>query len=133
MRLEALFAAATLFCSAANSQVLECVNGGKIEFTNATECPNGFKPKRALQLNESYPPPPANTPRTYIYNRNSPTYSRPLVIEPPRRALPSCEELRTWRDYYMTQMDPKANTKIRDLFTKLRDVQDKMTQQDCRI
>lgn len=120
-----------LLSSHAGAQVLECVGGGRVEFTNATECPSGFKPKRALQLNENYPPPPPA--RAHPYSSPQPVYTRPIIAQSPLPAQPSCETLRSWRDYYMAQMEPKNNSTIQDLFTKLRDVQDKMNRQGCRI
>ncbi|VEB43095.1 Uncharacterised protein [Chromobacterium violaceum] len=119
-----------LLSSHVGAQVLECVGGGRVEFTNATECPSGFKPKRALKLNENYPPPP---PARAIPTAAPTRLHAPHPCQSPLPAQPSCETLRSWRDYYMAQMEPKNNSTIQDLFTKLRDVQDKMNRQGCRI
>ncbi|WP_152681896.1 hypothetical protein [Chromobacterium subtsugae] len=131
MRTGVAFVVASLVASTVNAEVLECTNGTKTAFTNEAQCPQGYQPKRLLKLNEKYP-----TPAPQPYSRPAPTYSPPqVIVQQPRVAQVelSCEQLRALRDYYRRQMEPGSGSTIKDLFGKLRDTQEKMNTQGCRI
>ncbi|POZ60695.1 hypothetical protein C2I19_17555 [Chromobacterium alticapitis] len=125
--------------SHASAQVMECVNGSKIAYTNETECPAGYHAKKLL-LKENAPAPsspsyaPNNAPAYASTYSNSNPAPR-IIVQQAQAQRPqlTCEQLKQQRDHIEKQMEPFSGSTDRDLFGKLRDIQHQMTRQECRI
>ncbi|WP_047238761.1 hypothetical protein [Chromobacterium subtsugae] len=114
----------------ASAAVLECRKGNVVEFTNDPTCPPGYVIKREVQPQRF----PAGQPTIIAPALPAPTIQRaPVISYQPARLIPSCVELRHQRDYYRSTMEPNSTIKEKDVWNKLRNVQEEMDRQGCRI
>lgn len=119
------------------AEVMECAKGSQVEFTNTGNCRPGYQPKRLLHpkasggsLNMGAAGPVYAVPRL----GGLPSTSNVAILPKPSTAsYLSCEQLRRLRDYYRRCLEPNSLFHEANAMTKLWQVKDQMTAQDCRI